>query len=518
MDSFLVTNNLGGYFWHTPKPTSRYQGWFMPFDGRLFKIIDFVEGDLRSVHFPKYYKSLIITAKAPSVIKLSFDIRESYNAESQWGREYHITEKDGILWVRYTLENIIVGIKIKGGFKLVNKWTERRYSLDEKRHSSPASLWIFEALEIFASKVCIAAGRSEKEVIKELQKAATFRIKKSPAIVKLKEDVHNFSLAYKLAKFSLLSLRVFDEKKHIVGLYAGLPWFFQFWLRDEAVSFRGFAPLMYKEAKALASLRAKFLSKDSIVPAYLDLKSSESRAKSVDGFFWMALRLKELGVKKYIQLSADTEFVLNKAKETWMDSISRQGARIELQALKLALLKENRIQKDFHEKVRTRFFDGEILIDGIEPDGTVDKTVRPNCFLAHYLYPVLLTQEEWEVVFDKALISLWCVWGGLATLDKAHPQFQGRHTGEVNTSYHQGDSWFWINNIAAISMRRLNKEKYKNFIQKIIEASAQDILSEGIPGHASELSSANEFDPAGSPAQLWSAATFIELYQELKAR
>lgn len=85
-----------------------------------------------------------------------------------------------------------------------------------------------------------------------------------------------------------------------------------------------------------------------------------------------------------------------------------------------------------------------------------------------------------------------------------------------NRSYHRGDSWFWINNLAAICMHRLDKKKYQQQIKFICEASMKDILFNGIPGHHAELSSASELRSEGCLSQAWSAATFIELVHELK--
>ncbi len=487
----------------------------MPVNGRMLKIIDSIEGDLRSIYFPKYYKSIIITAGAKSSIFLTFDIRESYGSAPEQGREYSMEERDGVIWVSYPLEKIVIGIKIHGGYNIIDKWVEREYPLDKARHSLPSKLWVYEGIELLARKACVAVGQSEKEVAKALTRAMQFRIKKSPAFIKLKKDGHNSALACQMAKFSLLSLRVFNDKKQLTGLYAGLPWFFQFWPRDEAVAMTAFAPLMYKEAKELARRRAPLLLSRKPFPAVINLWGEVSLSQSVDGALWWMWQLKILKVK-HIPFALDTEFIMNGAKETWMDSIPRSGARIEIQALKLALMRGTPMEKEFCERVKKSFFNGELLVDGIEPNGQVDKTIRPNCFLAYYIYPDLLSSEEWETVFDLAILHLWCAWGGFATLEKFHPEFCGAHTGEDAKSYHQGDSWFWINNLAAIALNRVNSEKYRQYTQQILDASAHDLLSQGIPGHASELSSANEFAPAGSPVQLWSAATFIELFEELK--
>jgi glycogen debranching enzyme len=96
--------------------------------------------------------------------------------------------------------------------------------------------------------------------------------------------------------------------------------------------------------------------------------------------------------------------------------------------------------------------------------------------------------------------------------------YKSIHTGEDNRSYHRGDSWFWVNNIAAICMHRLDKERFKNHYQSIINASTNDILWKGAAGASSEISSASSQDSNGCLVQAWSLATYIELIQEIYKR
>ena len=92
-------------------------------------------------------------------------------------------------------------------------------------------------------------------------------------------------------------------------------------------------------------------------------------------------------------------------------------------------------------------------------NGQTDYTQRPNVFLAYYIYPNLLKKTAWNKVFDNALRKLWLPWGGVATIDKDSHLFQGEYTGQDNKSYHRGDSWFFLNNMTAICMRKLDCER-----------------------------------------------------------
>jgi glycogen debranching enzyme len=89
--------------------------------------------------------------------------------------------------------------------------------------------------------------------------------------------------------------------------------------------------------------------------------------------------------------------------------------------------------------------------------------------------------------------------------------FQNSHTGINNKSYHRGDSWYFVNNIAAMSLAKLDYNKYKDQIEKIKNASVNEMLYSGFLGQCAELSSAEKQDSSGCLAQAWSASTLSEL-------
>jgi glycogen debranching enzyme len=161
-------------------------------------------------------------------------------------------------------------------------------------------------------------------------------------------------------------------------------------------------------------------------------------------------------------------------------------------------------------KVRERFWNGKNLADGLS-----DWTIRPNIFIAAYVYPELLSNKEWEICLENSLKNLWLDWGGLSTIDKNNRLFTEIDTGEDIKSYHRGDSWFWLNNLAAIQLNKINNKKFQRYIQKIISASTEDILWKGCIGCASELSSAKELSSRGCFNQAWSNAIYLELIDEI---
>jgi glycogen debranching enzyme len=168
------------------------------------------------------------------------------------------------------------------------------------------------------------------------------------------------------------------------------------------------------------------------------------------------------------------------------------------------------MEKLFAKEVKKNFFKKGNLLDRAGDD-----TIRPNVFIAYYVYPELLNKYEWMLVFDKALRCLWLEWGGLSSIDKKHPWFQPNATGHTNHSYHRGDSWYWVNNLAAICMHSLNHKRYQHQIENIYHSSEHEMLNSGFIGHCAEISSASDRKSEGCMAQAWSAALFIELAEKL---
>jgi len=225
------------------------------------------------------------------------------------------------------------------------------------------------------------------------------------------------------------------------------------------------------------------------------------------------------------------KLAINGPLETWMDTAAgddvRDGARIEIQALRLSmyklmkvlckanndelgLKKADSLEEELKDEVKKNFLKNGMLLDGIGDD-----TIRPNVFLACYIYPELLTTREWQKVFTAILPNLWNEWGGLASIDKNHSLYHGRYTGQTNESYHRGDSWYFVNCIAAICMQRMGKVKFKKEINTILDATTREILFSGIVGGCAEVSSSTMQESRGCLQQAWSNALYMELIHEL---
>ena len=556
-------------------------------------------GDARETFFLPESNSMLYTADHFSgELLLTLDCRRIYDFDDK-GRIYKTEISKDYAVIEYTKHSddtlkeksytVYTAIKWKGIEKKditeVSKWKKKHYETDAKRNSTPFDLYIYDALKISCNeksgihgdkhKVMLFFGFSEskEEALKRAEDLYTHYVKETQKMMLRKshhystklsmKKIHNQNIQDKeLQAAYACSLNSLDWLNNsaagINGYYAGLPWFFQFWSRDEAISLGALIrEHRFEEAKKiLERLLSKIDSKGRIPNRFpiselssadaagwafkrlMELIEQLENEKKLDKYFTKAelhyfLSRTELSIKNTLNTCENEELIHNNALETWMDTSfqndTREGKRIEIQCLFLStlstavylsgLLGEKKreehyfnLEKEFSERVKAMFFDEKkkILLDGAE-----DSTQRPNVFISYYLYPNLLPKEEWKNVFSNALDKLWLEWGGLSTIEKTSPLFCPDYTGQDNKSYHRGDSWFFVNNIAAISMFRLDSKKFLEQISSIIKASADEILFSGAISHSSELSSASSMKSEGCAVQAWSASTFTELMHEV---
>jgi len=553
--SFLVSNCSGSFGLFGIK--SRYQGVFFSHQGKVFKTIAHIdlkgapgsilnefwkvsrdrEGVQESFWFAKHQTVFFYELSAPSKADILFDCKMNYD-NREWGRNYEFSMENKALLVHFqkkndSRENSEFGeysfwLALYGcEFEKLQQWEEQHYSYDELRSSPPFSRWILRgcrahgsfAMAVSSSKaealqLAINSWKRKSQLAKESEDFASDMI----ADIEIKNG--EMRAAAECAHYSLVCLR----ENH--GLCAGLPWFHQRWARDELVSTKA---LLHSGQKSLAKV---------ILFSWLEKlqghKLPGTLTPSIADSGWLFLRFEDYlpELKKQerdwlirklenylreVEKNLKDGLVVNGPRETWMDSIDRPGARIEIQALTLAscrlyrqLKAEHPLEQKLKSRVKEMFWKNNHLSDGANDD-----TIRPNIFIAAYAYPELLSKREWLHCFDYVLPKLWLDWGGLSTIDTSHSSFVAQHTGENPKSYHSGDSWYWINNLAAFVLFAFDKKKYRDNIQHILKASTKEILYEGACGHHAELSSAKEFKSQGCLAQAWSAAMYIELVEEL---
>lgn len=560
---FLLTNKLGGYFSLTEKPASRYQGWFFVppklAGKKLFKIIENLEpveipesikelknnfwnierkkGKIvESFFLPSFFNSLVYELNQSPNVELFLDFKESYDNQ-EFGRFYEISEKDKLILIKCRNNENIAYLAIKPNildYQKAGEWVERFYQSDKDRNSPPFKRYVFLALRLKARKIVFSVAETKEKAKKEakivFENTEKLKRKEKERIEKLfgEKTVFNqkispeIKMAYFCAKNSLNSLVV--ENKEI---FAGFYWFFQFWQRDEIISLKALANFQ-KIFKNIFWQKIKSIKKDGNLGEgadvvgwlfkraadFIEEKRFNFKEKKKIGYYL------EKTIEKLLKYQTKEGLAINHPQKTWMDSLDRAGERIEIQCLRLNIYnlayrltkkkKYLQLEKELKEKVKQKFWSGSILIDGKS-----DFTIRPNIFLAAYIYPRLLTKKEWLKCFDGALSKLWLNWGGISTIDKKSPLFFLEHSGELSQSYHQGDSWFWVNNLTALVLYKFDKKRFQKYIDKILKAGTKEILWQGLISHQAELSSAKDLKSKGCLAQSWSSAFYLELISKI---
>jgi glycogen debranching enzyme len=580
--SFMLTNKAGSFVSFSSFPKSKFDGFFAYENGEMFKVLDWIKveqqhralelrnhfvsverkrGDFVEGFFlPRKKNCLVYELSKEKDVELVFDVRKAYDL-TELGRDYSVSVdgNEAIIEFRKKKDNftefkVFVVVVADKPLEKVNKWVEHFYSLDESRGDSPSHWNVFYGLKFKGSRCVIAASTDKKRAIDEAVEC--FVAPKELLVGAEKEFVDScpkvvssdLDFAKVCALNSLDGLVVGNE-----GVFAGLPWFFQFWVRDEAIALKALIDRKhYDFVRDVILTSSRSVGFDGKCIAIRRGKVGFDVRNSADGLGWVYKRLhdlitslefdrnlgkhlskKDLHVLKdkvehylflLIKFSTKDDLAVNDVLETWMDTFAdgdnRAGVRIEIQALRLSMyqlmyeltsdIQYKNLEITMKKGVVKNFWNNTFLADGLN-----DFTIRPNIFLACYIYPDLLHKEEWRDCFRNSLPFIWLDWGGLSTIDKKNRLFCAKHSGMDARSYHRGDSWFWVNNLAAIAMRRVDAEYFASYIEKIMKASAEEILWKGCVGCASELSSAEQLRSEGCWNQAWSNSTFLELLKEL---
>ncbi|MDP6293749.1 MAG: amylo-alpha-1,6-glucosidase [Candidatus Woesearchaeota archaeon] len=531
----IILTNEEGFLLLAQTASTRFQGSTFYHQGRPYKAVEgiYPKGEvvestntLFSAHreFPggteSYYlhgKGFVYENPQGQECTLVLDCRAQDDLSS-WGRNYTLAHSQGCVVVTFNKQNtaeeqgeeysFVVAVCAPNlQYKPVKKWVEQAYPYDTQRHSNPDSRWVYQALR-FKSTIGVGYGFDKKQAIAHakrlLQNHDKTKQQQEKTVVGLINKDN--SLSAQCARASLHGLTTKE------GIRAGIPWFTEYWSRDELISCKAAGNISaivkkYKTFPILHKQDGNIIAADA--PGWLFLRWQELMKGVVSGADTKRVRQ---AIQSHLStLQWEDGLVRNEAKETWMDSIPRDGCRLEIQALTLAAMKlSDKLgqplpdEAKLKERTRQELWHGRCLWDGRH-----DPAIRPNIFLAAYAYPDLLSKSEWTSCFKLALDKLWLEWGGLSTLDKTNQAFVDTHTGEDPSSYHNGDSWYWVNNLAAKVLQ--THGGFETYVRKIKKASEIEITSMGAIGHHAEVSSAKKQTSQGCPSQAWSSAMFLEL-------
>jgi len=562
---FFLTNNSGGYASFGNNSFSQYTGifFFLKKDWELYKTIEsIVRTDNEKLRGKVSYldNTLTYLSNDREPLFVTFDFRRIHDYSDQ-GRIYTLKLLKNFVIVEYkkysdnSLTNLVetkyLAIKISEedskSIRINSEWLKREYSYDKNR-GIKYEFYVFNGFNATTNSLTIGFGETEKDAIKNANNKLKV-LEQEKSILKIAEN----SLQNLVINFQTKN----NKNKTQNGILAGFPWFYQIWGRDECISLGGLiASKKYDLVKNII-----FRNLDALENGFVPNRIPSSTLTSIDATGWLYKRVSDFLIaihqnnklNTYIRqkdlelilekldtsisaytLQMKNNLIINKPLETWMDTSdssgadNRSGARIEIQCLflnmcVLATYLSKILGKDYKKyelleinvKLATK---KELISKGILLDGKTEQqdfTIRPNVFLAHQVYPQLLSNNEWEKTFDKVIQECWLFWGGLSSISQNSNLFTKRHTGFNNASYHRGDSWYFLNNLAAMSLIKVNSTKYADQIEKITEASIKELLYSGIPGQCAELSSAEEQTSEGCLAQAWSSSTLIELIHKL---
>ena len=580
--SLILGNDFGNYFYLSEEET-RYQGFYFAdsnnYDRKpnVYKIIDEIkilgrdeivevknnffkvvreskDGMTEDYFIPDGHNALCLKTGKKAEAEVVLDIRHPYDSR-QLGRFYEVEVREDHLIVKYTKRRdwkednlgdkkefgLFLAVKTdKDSFTKIGEFFSKYYSKDRKRNSYPCDRYVFRAFRMTFKKAVFAVGKTKKGAIEEADEV----FKNWDKLYKKTRDEHSDLNVPEITDTEIRvaclcaqnSIRTLISKNKYAGAYAGIPWFFQYWHRDEAISLSQIYKLDKKVAEdIIMSQLDSVIDRDCFCKQRFPESVQETQSADAIGIlarecfeifksnriskFFRADVVKKFEkiVPKILNERMQDGLVKNYAQETWMDSIDRDGFRIEVQAGILALYKflyletdndQYRILlEDLEREVVKRFYRGEMLWDCADSG-----TTRPNVFLAYHLYPELLLPEKWEKCFDKILPELYLEWGGIASLSQVDSRFIGKDTGEGSLSYHNGDSWYFMNNLTASVLYRINPVKYSEYINEIMDASTNEILYMGAIGHHAEISSAMCQESLGCEAQLWSSAMYLGFF------
>ena len=352
------------------------------------------------------------------------------------------------------------------------------------------------------------------------------------------------------------------------GIYAGLPWFTDFWGRDMFISMPGIVLCtgQFEVARDILSSFAKYMDVDPASPTY----GRVPNRLNLDGILYNATDgtprfviealdyLRYSGDKSFIKsiyknvkiatdaslklYVDDSGYLTHADADTWMDA-KRQGKypcsprgnrAVDIQALWYGQLSaavqmaQYMGKKDdaarwqaAADKLKGNFekdfvVDGTI-VDHLNADGTPDRQIRPNTMYAYELISSdSLKMNDLRTTWTH-LVYPW----GVSSLDQMdenfHPYHEQWHRYHKDDAYHNGTVWLWQNGMA---MQRMIEYGQEQKAYKLFSNMNRQALDEGAVGSLAENADAwcrpgkTWVRRSGTFLQAWSNAEQIRVWSQ----
>lgn len=353
------------------------------------------------------------------------------------------------------------------------------------------------------------------------------------------------------------------------GIYAGLPWFNEYWGRDMFIAMPGAVLVsgQFETAREILADFSRFQDRDT---ASRTLGRIPNRA-NMEGILYNTTDGTPrfvMQVEDYIRYSGDTAFIrqiypavtlsidaairnytddkgylLHADADTWMD-VKRNGVpgsprgnrANDIQALWYRQLMTGKYMAEnmkdtenaakwgaLAEKLKRNFDkdyadrDSAFIADHLNTDGTRDMQVRPNQL---YVFELLededlkmeITRRVWE-----ELVYPWGTGSLIQTDPDFHPQHENWAYYHKDDAYHNGTVWLWNNGHA---MQRMIEMNQPDIAWRLFENMNRQALSQGAVGSLSENADAHPREGAdwanrsGTFLQAWSNAEQLRVWYQ----
>lgn len=406
------------------------------------------------------------------------------------------------------------------------------------------------------------------DTIKEMISRRTDRISRRLAQTPLKTNLPELDSAAIWAQASMDALVMHQMGD---GIYAGLPWFDEFWGRDEFITFPG-AVLVSGEfdlAKQILSAFAEFQDRNPASPTYGRIPNRAQPTdiiyNTTDGTPWFVRE-----VWDYYRYTGDDDFLdeiypsvkraaigaiqnwvdgngllTHDDADTWMDARGPDGPwsprgnrAVDIQQLWLTQLEVTRKIADLegdhlfsekmdallvkaHHSYDSLFRDPQTsrLVDHLNSDGTPDLQIRPNAMLV----PPLLDDQTFDWETFKATADQLVTDNGILSLAQSdanfHPYHQAPGLYVKDAAYHNGIIWMWN---AGPWMSAALDFGQNSMAHELFSNLTDQILHWGAVGTLAEVSDAwpqiknGKIQLSGTVSQAWSLGEYLRvLYQDV---
>jgi len=387
----------------------------------------------------------------------------------------------------------------------------------------------------------------------------------------LRTNDEGLDIALMWAKLSLDALIMNQSQSGVPvkGIFAGLPWFNNYWGRDSFISLPGatFVTGNFKDARDILLSFARFQDKDTSSKNYGRIPNivtpTSVAYNTADGTPWFVKQMYD-----YVKYSNDTAlirelfpvirrsiegtirhhtdslgFLTHGDAESWMDAVGPDGPwsprgnrACDIQALwyyqlligsfeaeyltEYSLAGKWKSLADSVEKNFNRFFvdrKNKLVFDHLNADGSPSRELRPNQLFCMDI----VNSEDIRKAMVKTVTKNLIYEYGVGTLSQSDSNFHPFHHYEPyyvqDAAYHNGIIWTWLNGHAIYALTRNDEEDLTFTITKNM---VHQILYRGCVGTLSELLDAQtrsgETEPrlSGAFSQAWSLAEFIRSFYQ----